>query len=291
MRRMGFVALVLLSVVLLGATYVYYNRYQQAAGDYAEATARTDSMQVRYDRAVSEIVAIQDSLSTIVMGEDAAAELAARHEVELQPPGTLHDQVLDRITLLKSALERTKERIEDLDARLKKSGVQVAGLEKMVAGLRKSVTEREERITALNVQVDTLETRVAGLSDEVVMQQVEIARNEVQIERQRDEIATVYVAMGSKKELRNAGVVVEQGGVLGIGKTLKPSGYINEAAYSPLDTDDENVIRIPAEKAQVLSAQPPASYELHPVSKDTVELRILNPEAFRKVKHLVIVTG
>jgi hypothetical protein len=122
------------------------------------------------------------------------------------------------------------------------------------------------------------------------MQQVEIARNVEEIARARNEIATVFVAMGSKKELRNAGVVVEEGGVLGIGKTLKPSGYVNDAVYAPIDTDEENVIRIPAEKAQVLTAQPPASYQILPVSKDMVELRILNPEAFRKVKHVVIVT-
>jgi predicted RNase H-like nuclease (RuvC/YqgF family) len=248
-------------------------------------------MQVRYDRAVNEIVAIQDSLSTIVMGEEAASRLASGHEVELRPPGTLHDEVLDRIALLKTALERTKDRIESLDRRLKESGVQVEGLERMVSSLRNSVTEREKRIAALNTQVDTLETRVAGLSDEVVMQQVEIARNEQEIARARAEIATVLVAMGSKKELRTAGVVIEEGGVLGLGKTLKPSGYINPSAYEPIDTDEENVIRIHAEKARVLTAQPPASYELRPVSEEVVELRILNPEAFRKVKHVVIVTG
>jgi hypothetical protein len=94
--------------------------------------------------------------------------------------------------------------------------------------------------------------------------------------------------MGTKKELTNSGVVTSKGGVLGFGKTLEPSGIVNEAAFTPLDTDEENVIRIPSEKAKILSAQPVTSYVLQPVGKDAVELRILDPKEFRKVRHLVI---
>ena len=82
--------------------------------------------------------------------------------------------------------------------------------------------------------------------------------------------------------------MASKGGVLGFGKTLEPSGTINESAFTPLDTDQQTVIRIPSDKAQVLSAQPVSSYVIQPVGKDAVELRIVNPTEFRKVKHLVI---
>jgi len=85
-----------------------------------------------------------------------------------------------------------------------------------------------------------------------------------------------------------SGVVVAQGGVLGVGKTLKPSGQVNETAFTPLDTDQETVIRIPARKAQILSPQPLSSYSLTAAGKDMLELHILDPKEFRKVRHLVI---
>jgi uncharacterized coiled-coil protein SlyX len=273
----------LVCIVLLGATATFYSKYKQSAADFVESTAQQDSTRLRYERAVGEIVAIQDSLSAIVLGENVAHLAATSHEVELNPPQTLHDGVLERIALLKGAIERTKTRIEELDARLKKSGLKVAGLEKMIAGLRKSVSEKESRIAELETQVGDLETRVAGLSVEVEDQQLEIAEK-------RMELATVYYAMGTKKELTSTGILESTGGVLGIGKTLKPTGRFDEARFSALDTDLENVIRIPAEKAQVLSAQPASSYELRPIGKEMVELRILDSEAFRKVKHVVILT-
>ena len=153
----------------------------------------------------------------------------------------------------------------------------------MIAGLRKSVAEKEEHIAQLTTQVDTLRTRVAGLSTEVEGQQNELAQKQ-------QELATIFYMVGSKKELTRSGVVESEGGVLGLGKTLKPSGNFDEATFTPLDTDQESVIRIPAEKAQVLSAQPVSSYVLQQVGKGMVELRIVNPKEFRKVKQVVILT-
>ena len=281
MRRTGVFVLAVVALGLLAATAVSYSKYRKSLADYQQATAQQEDMRGRYDRAVNEIVMIQDSLNAIVLGEEAVRNLPARNDVEVQVPGTLHDQVLTRIATLKSAIERTKERIEELDGRLKKNGVKIGGLERMVAGLRKSVTEKEEHIAQLSTQVDTLQTRVAGLSTEVEVQQV------VLTEKQQ-ELATIYYTIGTKKDLTRNGVVESKGGVLGFGKTLKPSGLGNESAFTPFNTDQQMVIQIPSEKAQVLSAQPVSSYVLQPVGKDMVELRIVDPKEFRKIKQLVI---
>jgi predicted RNase H-like nuclease (RuvC/YqgF family) len=274
----------LISVLLLGATIFSYSKYRKSAADYADARANEESMRQRYDGAVSEIVMIQDSLNTIMLGGEGVLPPATQPEM----PGTLHDKVLARIAVLKASVERTKGRIEELDARLKRGGVKISGLEKMIARLRKSVSEKEERIAQLSTEVGTLQTQVAGLSSEVETKQQDLAVKQQELVEKQRELATIFYTMGTKKELTKAGVVASKGGVLGFGKTLEPSGTINQTAFTPLDTDQENVIRIPAEKARVLSAQPVSSYVIQPVSKDVVELRIVDPKEFRKIKHLVI---
>ena len=268
--RKGVVAVsVIIGVVLLGATAVSYSKYQKYRADYNASMASQEDMRQRYDQAVGEIVSIQDSLSAIVLGNGHASMASTSSDVEAHPPETLHDRGLARIALLKSAIERTKARIEELDSNLKKSGVRIENLERMIAGLRSSVKEKEERIAMLSTQVDTLETKVTGLSQE---------------------LATIFYAMGTKNELKTSGVIEAKGGVLGLGRTLKPAAVVNEAAFTPLNTDQENVIHIPAAKAQIVSAQPATSYVLEATSDKTLELRILNPEEFRKIRHLVIVT-
>ena len=283
MRRNAVVVLAIISALLLGATAVSYSKYKKSEAEYAKATADQESMRLRYDQAVGEIVAIQDSLNAIVLDEKVA-----NADVEFQHPPTLSDNVLGRIAALKAATQRTKARIEDLDHRVKRSGVKIAGMEKMIANLRKSVADREERIAQLGTQVDTLQTQVAGLSVEVEGKQQEIVQKDQELTAKQQELATIFYAMGTKKELTQTGLVEAKGGVLGVGKSLKLSGKFNESAFNSLNTDQETVIRIPAEKVQILSAQPVSSYALQTVGKDMVELRIINPTEFRKVKHLVI---
>jgi predicted nucleic acid-binding Zn-ribbon protein len=284
MRRPLAVALGLIGVLLLGATIVSYSKYRKSTADYAQATANEESMRQRYDGAVNEIVMIQDSLNAIMLGGDAVLPDVRQPEV----PETIHDTVLSRIAVLKASVERTKGRIEELDARLKRGGVKIAGLEKMIARLRESVTEKEARIADLSTQVGTLQTQVAGLSTEVETKQQDLAQKQQELTDKQHELATIFYTMGTKKELTRSGVVASRGGVLGLGKTLEPSGTINQSAFTPLDTDQESVIRIPSDKAEVLSAQPVSSYVIQHVGKDAVELRIVDPKEFRKVKHLVI---
>jgi peptidoglycan hydrolase CwlO-like protein len=284
MRKPVGVVLALISVLLLGATIVTYSKYKKSASDYAQATSDEQSMRQRYDGAVSEIVMIQDSLNTIVLGGESVLPETQQGEA----PGTLHDTVLSRIATLKASVERTKDRIEELDAKLKRGGVKIAGPEHMIAALRNSASEKEARIAMLSTQVDTLQTQVVGLNTEVQTKQQDLDQKQQELTDKQHELATIFYTMGTKKELTRSGVIASKGGVLGFGKTPKPSGTVNESSFTPLDTDQETVIRIPAQKAQVLSAQPIASYTIMPVSKDVVELRIVDPKEFRKVKHLII---
>lgn len=287
MRRSVGIVLALVSVLLLGATAVTYSKYKKSQDDFLKATAEQETMRQRYDQAVNEIVSIQDSLNAIVLKQNEIPT-----DVELQGQ-TLHDRVLARITTLKSSIARTKDRINELDEKLKHSGVRIAGMKRVIESLRKTATDREERIVALNQQVGTLRTTVTGLTFEIQGQQEALAKQQEELATRQRELATIYYTMGNKKDLTKKGVVQPNGGLLGVGKTYRVSGLFEEAAFSRLNTDEENVIRIPAKKGkvQILSAQPPSSYSIQKVGKDMVELKILDRNEFRKVKHLVILTA
>jgi len=279
MRRTSVVALALISLVLVGTTIFFYSKYKKSEANYTQLQTEDESTRMRYGNAIQEIATIQDSLNAIVLGDEPVEGAAARSQAEVEVPGTVHDQVLSRIATLRGAIERTKERITELDARLKKSGIKMQGMERMLAGLRRTVTEKEEQIAMLTTQVDTLQTQVTGLT--------------VAVEDKQTELATVFYAMGSKKELVRSGVVESKGGVLGIGKTLRPTGHPDQSVFTPMDTDQQTVIQIPTEKVdkvQVLSAQPVSSYVLQPVGTNMVELRIVDPKEFRKIKQIVILT-
>jgi len=280
-------------VVLLAASGALFMKYRKTTSEYTDLKAAEEASQTRYAQTIDAIAEIQDSLNAISVG-DTSVQMISRDLAAEQKLGKPNGQeAMDRIAVLRSVVLRSKERIRNLESSLKVSGNKMKGLQKMLAGLKKSVAEKEGLIAQLTDQVNGLQTQVTGLTTQVEESQVAITERDSTLEERRKELATVFVAVGTKKELESQGVIVAKGGVLGLGKSFRPANAATQTAFTPLDTDQETVIRTPAtkvEKTKVLSAQPAGSYELVTVDGH-VELHILDPKEFRKIRQLVILTA
>jgi hypothetical protein len=293
MRKSLPVILGALVVLLIGVASFLYAKVQKSTADYAQLQVSEQESQNRYANTIDAIAEIQDSLNAISVGEPNTAMDSQGLEAERSLAGPNKGQALDRIALLRASILRNRDRIQKLEANLKSSGIKVNGLQKMIARLKQTVTEKEDLVAQLNGRVDSLTTEVTGLVAVVQETQDTLQARDLTLEEKRKELATVYYVVGSKKTLTNSGVVVAKGGVLGMGKTLQPTGAEDPTLFKPLDTDLQTVIQMDAEKPEkvkVLSAQPPTSYELRAV-EGRVELHITDPAEFRKVRQLVILTA
>lgn len=289
MRRSVAFVLAAVIVLLAGATAVLFQRYRKTSAELGDAEATAKSAQARYAEAFDAVAEIQDSLNAIVLGDTAMRILSRELHDEESLTEPHRREALDRVAVLNASIQRSKERIRQLEAGVKKSGVRIAGLEKMIAGLKQTVTEKEHLVGRLTGRVDSLQTTVVGLETAVRQDQETIRSQQQTLEERRRELGIVYYRIGSKKDLTTSGVIVARGGILGLGRTLQVSGRFDESQFTPLDTDHETVIRTPSARVKVLSAQPASSYELKLVG-NRMELHILDPREFRKVRHLVIMT-
>jgi len=291
MRKPLQVGLVALVVLLAVASAVLYSKYQTTSTDLANTKLSQEQVQDRYGRTIEAIAEIQDSLNAISVGE--GAQFSGKLQAERNSAGPNREEALDRIAMLRASISQNKDRIRQLESSMKASGIKVAGLQKLIANLKTSVADKETQVAELTQQVEQLQTQVTGLTTAVAETQDTLHTRDVQLEERRRELATVYYVVGSKKELAQTGVISSKGGFLGLGKTVTPTSAGNQNAFTPLDTDEQTVIRTPAEKVddvKVISAQPPGSYELRLVGGQ-MELHILNPTEFRKVKQVVILTS
>ena len=290
MRKPGQLSLIAAVVVLLATSGFLLARNQKTANDLSNAKVSEAQVQDRYSRTIEAIAEIQDSLNTISVGPEGAAQFEGSLQAERRAGGPNRSDALERIAVLRESIGQSKQRIQKLESEVKKGGVKVAGLERLIANLKQSAAEKEALVAQLSTQVDALQTQVTGLTATVQETQNAVQERDVQLEDKRRELATVFYVVGSKKELSRSGVIQSKGGVLGVGKTVLPAPVPNETAFTPLDTDQETVIRTPGAKARVISAQPSSSYELRLVDGQ-IELHILSPSEFRKVKQVVILTS
>jgi len=293
MRRPVQVGLVAAVVLLLGATGVLFVKYRNTSAHYTETKAAEESARSNYAQAFNTIAEIQDSLNAISLGPEAVKlrSQTDRSEQRLTEPN--RQEALETIALVNASIQRTREKISKLESNLKSSGMKISGLNKMITNLKQTVAEKEDQVAQLTTQVDALQTRVTGLETTVQADQDSIFAKNQNIEDKRRELGTIYYIVGSKKDLTNSGVIVAKGGVLGLGKTVQLSGRFDESKFTSIDTDAQTVVTAPAsklDKVKVLSPQPTSSYELV-MAGNQVEIHILDPKEFRKVKHLVIMTA
>lgn len=289
MRKPVLFALIAVAVVLAVVAGVLFVRYQKVSTEYTNMRLAEETARVGYSEAFSAITEIQDSLNAISVGDTTVQMLSAGSQSELKVTEAVRRQALDRINTLNASLLRNKEKIRKLEASLRKSGVKVAGLEKMIVVLKQTMIEKEALVAQLTGRVDSLQTSVTGLTTEVQRGQETIRAQDQSIEQKRRELATIYYVIGSKKELGTLGFIAAKGGVLGMGKTVEATGRYTESYFTSLDTDQESIIPTSAARVEVVTAQAPASYELKVVGGQT-EIHILDAKEFRKVKHLIVMT-
>lgn len=288
MKKPVQIALIAAVVLFAGASAVLFTQNQKANEQLSSTKLSEQDVQDRYGKTIEAIAEIQDSLNAI--GPEGSPVFGGQAAAERNLNGPNRQEALERISLLRTSIAQNKERIQTLESNLKKSGVKVTGLERLIGNLKRSVVEKEAMVAQLSSQVDSLHTQVNGLVATVSAREDTLRTRDQQVEDKRREAATVYYAIGSKKELAQSGVIKASGGVLGMGKTLLPTGAQNETAFVSMDTDQQTVIVTSSPKARVLSAQPASSYELLLVDGH-MELHILSPAEFRKVKQVVILTS
>jgi uncharacterized coiled-coil protein SlyX len=290
MRRPIIFALVTVIALLSVATVVLVMKYRKTSADYVATKAAEQTARARYAETIDAIVEIQDSLSAIALGDTTVRMLAGDLLAEQRLRSPDGREALDRIAVLRAGILRSKAMIHELESRLHASGNRIAGLERMVARLKQTVSEKEEFVARLSTQVDSLQTRVVGLVTEVQQSQDTLRIREQTLTEKQRELATVFYVVGTRKDLTASGIVVAKGGLLGVGRTLLPSGQYSESMFVPLDTDQQTVILTSSAKARVLSAQPPWSYQLKLVN-GRMQLHILDPAEFRKIRRVVILTA
>lgn len=253
-----------------------------------DLSAAEETSRQSYNRTLDAIAEIQDSLDVITPRDSAFQVVPGSLAAEQEMAGPDGRRALERIATLRASIERSRERIQQLESSLKSEGQRVGGLRRMVANLNRTLDDRQKTLEEMSARVESLQGQVGSLQTEVQQNQETIVARDASLEERRRELATVYCAVGSKQALKQQGAIVASGGLLGMGKTLLPSGQAGVG--TPLDTDVDTVVRTDAAKARVLSAQPPSSYELRLVD-GRMELHILNASEFRKVRQLVIVTA
>lgn len=199
------------------------------------------------------------------------------------------EKIIADVKALSQLLEENRKQIAEYKASIGKYKGKQKGFEAKIAEMEAQMLEREgtinglkELIAQMDADINRLNGRVDSLSTE------NVAKAET-IKQKDEQIQTAYVIQGTRKELKEDGIIVRQGGVLGIGKSSSISPTIDQSKLTKVNIYETKSIPVNSKSAKLISSHPENSYELRKEGDEIASIEIINADDFwRSSKYLVV---
>ncbi|MEW6511183.1 MAG: hypothetical protein AB1428_09520 [Bacteroidota bacterium] len=193
-------------------------------------------------------------------------------------------KLLQSIGDIGSTLKENRQKIANLQAKIKSFGGQIASLNEMITNLKNSLREREESIAQLEARVQGLETSVAEKTRL-------ISQKDETIEMQRTTLNTAYVAIGTRDELKEKGIIADEGGFLWglLGSTTVMTSDFDGRQFTPIDKTRDLKFHVAGKIDEILPRRKSEVFATAEDEQANSELTIVSPDKFWKQNYLVIV--
>lgn len=261
-------------------------------GGSASMKEQLDSLQTAYEQRNADYNELNEYLGVIATGLDSIALQEGQLLKNDEGPTLNREQIKKNLDSFQQTLQNQRERIAVMEKKLQTNQKYSAHLRSIIATMKQQLAQKDEEIANLrklvddkNVDIARLKENVQNLQQRNEMQAGLIASQAETIMSKESTLNTVYIKIGTKKELKNAGLL--EGGFLK--KTKVDFDKIDKSAFKAVDKREIGQIDLGnAKKAKVMTPQPEGSYRIDQAGKSTI-LSITDKEKFWGVYDFVII--
>lgn len=293
------VLVVLFFTVIIGGLLI--NRNNSAIDKLTSDNEQLELGVQERDSLVNEFITAFDSIEsslTFINEKQNQLSLAGNEMTVSQK-----DAIIEDIKLMNTMLEESSVKIEELEQKLKKSGIQLKSFKNKIAGLSKKIEHQNSQIDELKLQYkeqnkqlavvsyekDSLQNEVLSILDSVQLKEELIAEREEVISQQIGELNKAFFAYGTAKELTENNVIAKEGGFLGVGRNKMVPNNFNEDYFTRIDITEQHSIELNAKKVNLISEHPTSSYKLIEEDGLITRLEIEAPVDFWKISQYAVI--
>ena len=197
--------------------------------------------------------------------------------------------VLKRVQDLTIRLKANESRLAASQKRLKQLTGESDSLKSTLAELQSTIDGLQATLESQKNTIATLEADLTGTKQQVttLTEEKSLLTDTVSAITTREN--TVYYVIGTRKELKDRGIVVEQGGTRFLiftrtGEVLKPAPNLDPSAFTAVDRRTVTEIKLPNpdKEYEVVSNQTISASNIAPTAKNRIKgsLQISSPEKF-----------
>lgn len=217
-------------------------------------------------------------------------------------PDRAESMVAD-IKLMNTMLEESSIKIEELDKKLKASGIEIKGFKNRLAQLNedvlaqnksidkltKELSQKNEQIAEMDIELTKIESHVVILEKDVEAKNDSLEKTLQIVAKQDEDLNKTYVAAGTFDELAENGVLEKEGGFLGIGKSKALSDDINQAYFEEIDKRHLKYVPVFSKKAKLITQHPDSSFRFIEENNQITYVEIENPDEFWKYSKYAVI--
>ncbi len=288
------VALVIILIGTAGAIY-FYTQKQHELSTLQNKNYNLNEVISERDSVVNELVSAFDEIETNLQ---QIREKRNQLSIDTKGEGNRNRKqfIIDEINSMNEMIENSRNRIAELEKKLKNSGFHLNSFKKKIAQLSKTVEEQNSQIVLLTTELEKKDTLLADLSDKIGEMETEIAIQSDEIESQLKiiedkevELNKAYMAYGTYKELKEKGLLTKDGGFMWMGRHTAIQEDFEQDYFTEINIKDTKVIPLHAKKAVVVSEHPNSSYSLVEEDGMISYLKIDNPDEFWKISKYAVI--
>ena len=261
-------------------------------GGSASMKEQLDSLQTAYEQRNADYNELNDYLGVIATGLDSISMQEGQLLRNDESPTLNREQIKKNLDAFQQTLKNQRERIDVMEKKLKTNQKYSAHLRSIIATMKQQLAEKDEEIANLrklvddkNVDIAKLKENVQNLQQRNEMQAGLIASQAETIESRESSLNTVYIKIGKKKELKNAGLL--DGGFLK--KTKVDFDKIDKSTFKAIDKRNVGQIDLgSAKEAKVMTPQPEGSYRIDKAGNSLI-LTITDRDKFWGVYDFAII--
>lgn len=210
-----------------------------------------------------------------------------------ESPASKKEQITQNLATYKMMLERQRERLAILEGKLNKDDANAKKMQQTINALKKQIADKDRTIAELtaelekkNFDIENLKAHVEQLNTNVEQLNVDKAEQKKTIDAQADQLNEAYVIIGTKKELKQAGLMTR-------GNLFKKSkldmNQVNASAFKKIDIRNVKSFNIPKKSYKILTHMPAGSYKVTENADGTCTLTITDAARFWSITNYLVI--
>jgi hypothetical protein len=200
--------------------------------------------------------------------------------------------IMKELAYVRELIDSNKKKLAFLNNQLRNSGIKIASLQNQVDTLNARMAQRDQEIAALKSDLENRNTQIGQLNETVGSLHQAIVADSTKISQQIAEMNKAFVVAGTYKDLKNKGLLVKEGGVLGLGKRASlEENFKNDNLFTQVDITTTRQIPVHSKSAKLVTEHPASSYKMvkDEDNKSIAYIEIEDPATFWKLSKYAVV--